>query len=141
MCIFYRFKKMISRKTKTPRSTCFQEAIDNFNKNVHVLSLTFCMNRGLWINKIRLPKPKQNGKNHPKCKNSKTSRDMPKLAIYPSTRGLSSIGKRGFQHVLYGKISKKTIFFCAAILDHFQTKMFKSETTSFHYFSPRIPNL
>ena len=36
---------------------------------------------------------------------------------------------------------KKTIFFCLAILDHFQTKMFKSETTSFHYFSPRIPNL
>ena len=36
---------------------------------------------------------------------------MPKLEIYPSTRGLSSIGKRGFQHVLYGKISKKTNFF------------------------------
>ena len=28
------------------------------------------------------------GKNHPKCKNSKTSRYMPKLAIRPSTRGL-----------------------------------------------------
>ena len=36
---------------------------------------------------------------------------------------------------------KKLIFFCVAILDHFQTKMFQSETTSFHYFSPRIPNL
>ena len=36
---------------------------------------------------------------------------------------------------------QKTNFFCAAILDHFQTKMFKSETTSFHHFSPRIPNL
>ena len=32
-------------------------------------------------------------------------------------------------------------FFCAAILDNFQTKIFKSETTSFHHFSPRIPNL
>ena len=32
----------------------------------------------------------------------------------------------------------KTNFFCFAILDHFQTKMFQSETTSFHYFSPRI---
>ena len=53
----------------------------------------------------------KNGKNHPKRKNSKTSRDMSKLAIYPSTRGLSSIGKRGFQHVLKGKISKKTKFF------------------------------
>ena len=30
---------------------------------------------------------------------------------------------------------------CAAIFDNFQTKMFKYETTSFHYFSPRIPNL
>ena len=34
---------------------------------------------------------------------------MPKLAIYPLIKGLSSIQKRGFQHVLYGKIS--TIFF------------------------------
>ena len=30
----------------------------------------------------------KNGKNHPKRKNSKTSRDLPILAIYPSTRGL-----------------------------------------------------
>ena len=30
----------------------------------------------------------KNGKNHPKRVNSKTSRDMPILAIYPSTRGL-----------------------------------------------------
>ena len=35
-----------------------------------------------------------NGKNHPKRKNSKTSRKMPKLAICPSTRGLLSIRKR-----------------------------------------------
>ena len=27
-------------------------------------------------------------KKHPKCKNSKTSREMPKLAIHPLTRGL-----------------------------------------------------
>ena len=32
-------------------------------------------------------------------------------------------------------------FLCLSILDHFQTKNFKSETTSFHYFSPRIANL
>ena len=31
--------------------------------------------------------------------------------------------------------------FCTAILDHFKTKMFKCDTTSFHYFSQRIPNL
>ena len=36
----------------------------------------------------------KNGKSHPKCKNSKMSRNMPKLAIPPSTRGLYSIGKR-----------------------------------------------
>ena len=79
-----------------------------------------------------------NEKNHLKQKNSKTNRDMPKLEIYPSTRGLSSIRKRNFQHVLYGKISKKITFFCTAILDNFQTKKFKSETPSFHYFSPSI---
>ena len=39
------------------------------------------------------------------------------------------------------KSAKKKKKNCAAILDHFQTKMFKYETTSFHYFSPRIPNL
>ena len=40
----------------------------------------------------------ENGNNHPKRKNSKTSRNMPKLAIRPSTRGLlESIGKRGFR--------------------------------------------
>ena len=38
------------------------------------------------------------------------------------------------------KVKKKT-FFLTAILDNFQTKMFISETTSFHYFSPRIPNI
>ena len=65
---------------------------------------------------------------------------MPNLAIGPLTRGLLSIGKRGFHHVLKGKISQIFVF-CLAILDHFQKKMFKSETTSFQYFSPQIPNL
>ena len=32
-------------------------------------------------------------------------------------------------------------FFAAAILDHFGSKMFKSETTSFKFFPQRIPNL
>ena len=62
------------------------------------------------------------------------SRDIPKLAIRPSTRGLESIGKRGFHHVLKGKIIKKKLFFCAAIFDNFQIKMFQSETTSVNYF-------
>ena len=39
------------------------------------------------------------------------------------------------------KVREKKLFFCAAIFDNFQTKMFISETTSCHYFSPRIPNL
>ena len=30
----------------------------------------------------------KNRKNHPKCKNSKTSKNMPRLAICPLTRGL-----------------------------------------------------
>ena len=37
------------------------------------------------------------------------------------------------------KSEEKKTFFCVAILGNFQTKMFISETTSFHYFSPRIP--
>ena len=32
-------------------------------------------------------------------------------------------------------------FFCLAILDHFKTKMFKSETTSFHYWQKTIKRL
>ena len=42
----------------------------------------------------------QKRKKSSKMQKLKKSRDMPKLAIYPSTRGLSSIGNGGFQHVL-----------------------------------------
>ena len=38
------------------------------------------------------------------------------------------------------KNHKNKTFFCAAIIENFQTKIFKSEITSFHYFSPRILN-
>ena len=82
-----------------------------------------------WTKNSQKPIFLKNGKNHLKRKNSKMSRDMPKLTIYPLTRGLSAIGKRGFQHVLYGKIRRKKTFFYAAILDHFQNKMVKSENT------------
>ena len=41
-----------------------------------------------WTKNTQKPKFFFNGKNNPKRKNSKTSRDMPKFAIYPSTRGL-----------------------------------------------------
>ena len=39
------------------------------------------------------------------------------------------------------KIKEKKTFFYATILENFQTKILISETTSIHYFSPRIPNL
>ena len=41
-----------------------------------------------WTKNTQKPNFFKNGKNYLKRKNSKTSRDMPKLAIYPSTRGL-----------------------------------------------------
>ena len=61
---------------------------------------------------------------------------MPKLAIYTLTRGLSSIRKRCFKHVLYGKISKKKLFL-RGDLRPLPKKMFESETTSFRYFPPK----
>ena len=36
---------------------------------------------------------------------------------------------------------RKVIFFCAAILHLLLAKMFKSRTTLFQYFSPRIPKI
>ena len=53
---------------------------------------------------------------------------------------LVSEGKKTFKwNEERGKISVKKI--SAAILDRFWAKNFKSETISFHYFSPRITNL
>ena len=84
----------------------------------------------------------ENGKNPPKRKNSKTSRDMPKFAIRPFDQR-SLIHQEAWFLPCFVKQNqqKNKLFFCKAILDHFRTKMFKSETTFFHYFSPRIPNL
>ena len=45
----------------------------------------------------------KNGKNHPKCKNSNMSRNIPKLAILPSTRGPLSIGKCCF-HLVFSEM-------------------------------------
>ena len=57
-------------------------------------------------------------------------------------RTLGSGGKKTVKRYLKReKSERKKPFFCALILDNFKTKMFISETTSFHYFSPRIPNL
>ena len=41
-----------------------------------------------WTKNSRKPNFLEKGKNHPKRKNSKRSRDMPILTIYPLTRGL-----------------------------------------------------
>ena len=51
-------------------------------------------------------------------------------------------GKKTIKRYLKSeKSEEEKNFFCAAIFNNFQTKMFISETTSFHYFSPRITNL
>ena len=47
--------------------------------------------------------------------------------------------KRRLNGVNKQKKSVNQTFLAAAILDHFWAKVFKSETTSFHYLSPRIP--
>ena len=46
-------------------------------------------------------------------------------------------GKKTVKRYLKSEKSERKNFFCAAILDHFQTKMFKCQTTFFHYFSPK----
>ena len=67
----------------------------------------------------------------------KNSESLKKLDI-----GLREVGAK---RPLNGTSKVKKVggknFFCAAILENFQRKMFISETTSFHYFSPRIPYL
>ena len=80
-------------------------------------------------------------KKYPKRKNLK-SLEISQISDSPFDQ--RSLFYRGvwFPPCFVGKISqKKNYFFCLAIVDHFQTKMFKSETTYFHYFPPRIPNL
>ena len=50
-------------------------------------------------------------------------------------------GKKTFKRSEQMKKICKKLFFAAAILHLLGAKVFKYETTSFHYFSPRIPNL
>ena len=66
---------------------------------------------GGWTKNTQKPDFLKNGKKSPKRKNSETSRNMTKLAIRPSTRGLLFIGKRGFHHVLLDKEYPKPDFF------------------------------
>ena len=66
----------------------------------------------MWTKNIQKPNfcEKRRKKSSKNAKTQKMSRDMPKLAIHPLTRG--------FHHVLQGKFSQKKM----AILDHFQKK-------------------
>ena len=67
------------------------------------------------------------------------------LCSHPPFLGLHACNKMGSTPVLPSKIrpnqhTKKQKNY-AAILEHFPTKMFNSETSSFQHFSPRIQNL
>ena len=75
---------------------------------------------------------------------------MPKLAISPSTRGLESIWKRGFHHVLQGKISKKKLFGGdfrplpnknVQMLDLLFTLLFPKDSESLKIFEIRLPEM
>ena len=59
---------------------------------------------------------------------------MAKLAINLRPEVSNSWGSVVFTMFCKVKSAKKNIF-CLAILDHFQTKIFKPETISFFYFS------
>ena len=79
-------------------------------------------------NRKKSPKTQKNQKRLEICRNKQ-------YALWPEASNPSG----GVVSTMFckAKSAKKTIYFCAAILDHFQTKMFQSETTSFHYFSPK----
>ena len=86
----------------TPKPDFLQKQTKIFQKAKTQKHLEICQNqryahrpevhREAWFpGGPRIPKTRfflKNGKNHPKRKNSKTSRDMPKLALHPLTRGL-----------------------------------------------------
>ena len=68
----------------------------------------------------------KNGINHQKRKTSKTSRDMPKLAIHPSTRGLS--GRVVSTMFCKAKSAKKKL--TVQIWDHFFPLLFSKHSES-----------
>ena len=80
----------------------------------------------------------KNGKNHPKRKKYQKRLKICQKQQYTLLPKVSNPSESVVSTMFSkAKSAKKNIFFCLAILDHFQTKMFKSETTSFHYFSPK----
>ena len=87
------------------------------------------------------PKLFEKRKKSSKTQKLKTSRNMPKLAIRPLTHRSLIHREASFPPCFVRQNQPKNYFFCLAILDHFQTKIFRSETTSIHYFFPWIPNL
>ena len=68
------------------------------------------------------------------------SNNMPKLAIRPLST-MSQGVEAWFPPCFVRQNWPNKQFFFLAISDQFQTKIFKSETTSFYYFSLRVPNL
>ena len=81
----------------------------------------------------------KNGKNHPKHKYSKLR--YSKISDTPFDKRSLIHLEVWFPPCFVRQNQQKNNFFCVAILDQFQTTMFKCQTTSFHYFSPRIPKL
>ena len=75
-----------------------------------------------WTKNTQKPRKIKNWKNNPKLKNWNFHREA------------------WFPPCFVRQNQQKTNFFYAEILDHFPTKMFNSENTSFQHFSPRIPN-
>ena len=82
-----------------------------------------------------------NGKKSTKTQKLKKVQKYAKICDTPFDQRSLIHREAWFPPCFVGQNQQKKNFFCAAILYNFQTKMFKSETTSFHYFSPRIPNL
>ena len=91
-----------------------------------------------WTKNTQKPKFLKNRKNHQKLKYVQRYAKISDMLF----KQRSLIHREAwFPPCFVRKNQQKKTFFCAAILDHFQTKMFKCDTTSFHYFSPRIPNI
>ena len=77
----------------------------------------------------------------------KDSKNLKKFGHCTSERGGKKTVNRSEKHqykktlLSKAKFARKTNFFCAPLLHPLFVKVFKSETISFHYFTPRILNL
>ena len=94
-----------------------------------------------WTKNSRKPKFFEKQKKSSKTQKLKKAQRYANISDIPFDQRSLIHREAWFPPCFVRQNQQKTIFFFAAILDHFQTKNFKSETTSFNYFSPRIPNL